>query len=69
MSFNRILTELKDYFVPAWSLERGGRELVEFFQKINFTEQDFRGWKTTRLTQLNRLRAAGKLDSKLRKIA
>lgn len=68
VSFNRILTELKDYFVPSWDLDRGGQELVEFFKKINFTEQDFRGWKTTRLMQLNRLRDSGKLDQKLRKV-
>ena len=68
-SFNRILTDLKDYFVPSWDLDRGGRELVEFFTKINFTEQDFRGWKTTRIMQLHRLKDAGKLDHGLRKVA
>lgn len=69
VSFDRILNELKDYFVPQWNLDRGGRELVDFFNMINFTEQDFRGWKTTRLLQLNRLLANGKLDKSLRKIA
>lgn len=68
VSFKRILTELQDYFVPSWGLDRGGKELVEFFKKINFTEEDFRGWKTTRLMQLNRLRVAGKLDINIRKI-
>lgn len=67
VSFNRILTELKDYFSPSWDLDRGATELVNYFRKIDFTEQDFRGWKTTRLMHLNRLRDQGRLDDKLRK--
>lgn len=67
VSFQRILTDLKDYFVPAWDLDRGARELIEYFKAIDFTEEDFRGWKTTRLMQLNRLMEANKLDKDLRK--
>ena len=67
VSFKRVLTELKDYFAPSWDLDRGAAELVEYFRKISFTEQDFRGWKTTRLMQLNRLRDTGELDSTLRR--
>jgi nucleoside-diphosphate-sugar epimerase len=63
VSFGRILTELKDYFVPSWNLDLGAAELVGHFKEINFTEQDFRGWKTTRLMQLNRLRENNELDS------
>ncbi len=66
VSFKRILTELKDYFQPSWNLDQGAAELVEFFKKINFTEQDFRGWKTTRLMQLNRLKGLNQLDNALR---
>jgi hypothetical protein len=66
VSFNRILTELKDYFAPSWNLDRGAYELINYFKEINFTEQDFRGWKTTRLMQLNRLREQNLLDEKLR---
>lgn len=67
VSFKRILTELKDHFTPSWDLDRGAAELVAYFRKIGFTEQDFRGWKTTRLMQLNRLRETGELDSTLRR--
>jgi nucleoside-diphosphate-sugar epimerase len=67
VSFNRILTELKDYFKPSWDLDRGATELVNYFKEINFTEKDFRGWKTTRLKQINRLIEKGNLDVKLRK--
>lgn len=66
VSFNRILTELKDYFSPSWDLDRGAYELINYFKEINFTEQDFRGWKTTRLMQINRLREQNMLDEKLR---
>jgi len=69
VSFQRILNELKDYFVPAWDLDRGAKELVDYFRTIGFTEKDFRGWKTTRIMQLNRLKEAGKLDESLRKLA
>ena len=69
VSFSRILNELKNYYSPGWSLDRGAAELVDFFKKIDFTEQDFRGWKTTRLMQINRLKAAGELDDDLRRIA
>lgn len=69
VSFNRILTELKDYFVPSWDLDRGAAELVQYFNKIEFAETEFRGWKTTRLMQINRLREQGKLDAKLRRIS
>lgn len=67
VSFKRVLTELRDYFAPSWDLDRGASELVEYFKKISFTEQDFRGWKTTRLMQLNRLSDAGALDSSLKR--
>jgi nucleoside-diphosphate-sugar epimerase len=67
VSFDRILTELKGYFVPSWNLDLGAAELVGHFKEINFTEQDFRGWKTTRLMQLNRLRENNELDSTWRK--
>lgn len=66
VSFKRILTELKGHFQPSWNLDRGAVELVDFFKRIKFAEQDFRGWKTTRLMQLNRLKGVGRLDDSLR---
>jgi nucleoside-diphosphate-sugar epimerase len=66
VSFNRILTELKDYFLPLWNLDRGAAELINYFKEVHFTEHDFRGWKTTRLMQLNRLKEQKLLDQKLR---
>jgi nucleoside-diphosphate-sugar epimerase len=66
VSFNRILTELKDYFNPEWDLDKGGKELVELFNKVNFKEEDFRGKKTTRLMQLTYLQTENCINQKLR---
>ena len=52
VSFQRILTELKNYYQPAWDLDRGGKELVAFFDEVGFTEKEFRGRTTNRLAQL-----------------
>lgn len=68
ISFKRILNELSEYYKPEWNLEKGGKELVEFFKKINFSEDDFRGRKCNRLKQINYLILNKELDNNLRKI-
>ncbi len=60
VSFNRLLTELKDYFKPVWNLKKGADELVDFFNEVNFNEEDFRGKKTNRLLSLK-----NKINSKI----
>lgn len=65
VSFKKILTRLKNYFKPEWDLDKGGKELVDFFRKINFTEEDFRGRKCNRLLQIKYLKKLGKLDENL----
>ncbi len=65
VSFEKILSVLKDYFKPEWNLDRGGKELVEFFKKINFTETQFRGRDTNRLKQVNFLYQNDRLTSEL----
>lgn len=65
VSFHKILTVLKDYYKPQWDLDKGGKELVELFQKINFKEEDFRGSKTVRLESIQRLINNNKLDHNL----
>lgn len=65
VSFKKILTVLKDYYKPEWDLIRGGKELVEFFKRINFTEEMFRGRKCNRLAQLRYLVENQKLDKNL----
>lgn len=65
VSFNKINTILKDYFKPKWNLEKGGKELVDFFEKIKFTEEKFRGRECNRLQQLKYLISNNKLDNNL----
>lgn len=55
VSFEKILSVLKDYYKPEWNLEKGGKELVDFFKEINFTEEMFRGRICNRLPQLKYL--------------
>lgn len=66
VSFDRILTELADYYIPEWDLDKGGKELVELFKKTSFTEKDFRGRKTIRLAQLSYLQEIKAVDAKMR---
>ena len=66
VSFDRILTELKGYYEPEWDLDKGGKELVDLFKKVDFKEQDFRGKKTTRLAQLSHLQEIGFVNDKMR---
>lgn len=65
VSFKKILSALKDYFKPEWDLDKGGKELVEFFKSVNFTEEDFRGRKCNRLPQLKYLLEHNKLNNHL----
>ena len=66
VSFERILYELKDYYRPEWDLNRGGRELVEFFDRVGFSEEQFRGRTTVRLKQLTYLQKSDGLDDTFR---
>lgn len=65
VSFKKILSILKDYYKPQWSLDKGGKELVRFFKSVNFTEEDFRGKKCNRLSQLKYLLEQKKIDKNL----
>ncbi|MBU0536627.1 MAG: NAD(P)-dependent oxidoreductase [Nanoarchaeota archaeon] len=66
VSFKKILTQLKDYYKPEWDLLRGGKELIELFDRIGMTEERFRGRKCIRLQQLKHLISKGKIDGNLR---
>ena len=65
VSFNRILDDLKDFYKPEWNLEKGAKELLEFFEQTNFTEEDFRGKKTNRITNI-KSKMNHKINSNLR---
>ena len=66
ISFARILSVLKDYYKPEWDLDQGGIELTQFFKKINFTEEQFRGTLCNRLKQIEHLLARNELQNDLR---
>lgn len=66
VSFKKILSVLKNYFKPEWDLDRGGMELVEFFKKVGFNEEHFRGRNCIRLKQIHHLRSVGQLNENLR---
>ena len=66
VSFKRILSDLKDYYKPEWSLDKGGEELVEFFRKVKFNEDQFRGAQCIRLEQLLSLQKNNLIDDNLR---
>ena len=66
VSFARILQDLKEFYKPEWDLYKGGTELINFYKKINFSEQDYRGEKTNRLKKLNSLQEKGLINSNMR---
>lgn len=66
VSFAKILNTLRDYYKPEWNLDRGGIELTEFFEKIGFTEEQFRGRLCNRLQQIQYLLLSQELKRDLR---
>ncbi len=68
VSSNKILTVLKDYFKPQWSIDKGGVELMEFYQKVNLTADAMNGDKCVRLKCLKKRIEEGTLDENLRVI-
>lgn len=66
VSFKKILSVLKDYYKPEWDLDRGGKELVDLFKRINFTKEQFIGNRCSRLPQIRHLIDTHKLNADLR---
>ena len=64
VNFDKISSQL-----PGFSAKRdvlsGVKELVDLFQKINFTKKEFSAKEFTRLKQINYLLNSGKIDSHL----
>lgn len=65
VSFAKILSVLKDYYKPEWDLKRGGNEIVDFFDEINFTEEMFRSRQCNRTLQLKYLMNGKKINEKM----
>ena len=66
VSFKKILTVLKDYYKPMWTLDEGGKELVKYFEKVNFKASDFRSEKVNRLAKLEKLIEENKINNQLK---
>lgn len=66
VSFNKILSVLKDYYRPEWDLDRGAAELIDIFKKNGFSRDQFRGRATNRLAQIKHLRGKKRIDDHLR---
>ncbi|MDR1840324.1 MAG: NAD(P)-dependent oxidoreductase [Holophagales bacterium] len=66
VSSNKLLTALKDYYKPQWSIEKGGDELMAFYNDVKFNKEIFNGDKTVRLKCLKRRIEQGTLDENLR---
>jgi nucleoside-diphosphate-sugar epimerase len=66
VSFNKILTVLKDFYKPEWDLDKGGKELVDFFKKVNLSIDSYGGRRCNRLKQVTYLLAERKIDESLR---
>ncbi len=66
VSAGKILTTLKDYYHPQWNIEKGGKELMRYYQDIRFTKETFASYKCNRLKCLKKRIADGTLDEHLR---
>lgn len=66
VSFKKILSVLRNYYKPEWDLDRGGKELVDLFKRINFTKKQFSGKACNRLPQIRYLIDTHKLNTDLR---
>ena len=68
VSAEKILTVLKDYYKPQWNIEKGGKQLMDFFKEINFDRETFDSYKCIRLKCLKKRIADGTMDDNLRVI-
>jgi nucleoside-diphosphate-sugar epimerase len=65
VDFSLIARTLPQYR-PRWNARAGVEELYALFLRSGLKQNDFLGWRFTRLRQLKRLLDAGHLDSSLR---
>lgn len=68
VSFKKINEELSEWYKPKWDLDKGAQQMIELFNRCNFSELDFRGIKTNRLLKLKDSIKKNKIDQHLRKI-
>jgi len=66
VSAEKILTVLKDYYKPQWNIEKGGKELMDYYASIQFDRATFDSYKCNRLKCLKKRIAEGTIDRDLR---
>lgn len=66
VSADKILTVLKDYYKPEWNIEKGGKELMDFYSSIGFDRATFDSYKCNRLKCLKKRIEDGTMDENLR---
>ena len=66
VSANKILTVLKDYYKPAWNIEKGGVQLMDFYKRIDFDRATQDSYKCNRLKCLKKRIEEGTIDEQLR---
>ena len=64
--FSKIFSVLGNYYKPKWDLITGGNELTDFFNKIEFSERQFRGKACNRLKTIQYLLSSMALNESLR---
>lgn len=69
VSAEKILTTLKDFYRPEWNIEKGGEELMDYYQSIGFDRATFDSYKCNRLKCLKKRIADGQIDENLRVIS
>ena len=66
VSAEKILTVLKDHYHPQWNIEKGGKELMDYYADIKFDRETFDSYKCNRLKCLKKRIAEGTMDENLR---
>ena len=66
VSADKILTVLKDYYMPQWNIEKGGKELMEYYESIRFDRETFDSYKCNRLKCLKKRIQEGAINENLR---
>lgn len=69
VSAEKILTVLKDYYKPQWNIEKGGKELMSYYESIGFDRATFDGYKCTRLKCLKKRISDGTINENLQVIS
>lgn len=65
VDFTKIAKALPD-FKPQWTVERGVAELLEAYERVGITVEDFEGIRYKRIAQLQDLLSMGALSDELR---